>query len=149
MEKERIYTFLSGLNIEFDLVRVQVLGKEEIPSLNETIAIIHGEEGRRGVMMEPQPADGSTLVTKAANLIAVKSNQQQSNAYSNGIGGINKLSEGSRVVNKDSLWCTYCKKPRHSMEKCWKLHGKPSNTKNTSWTATNNQEEGQGQAHLT
>ncbi|GMP32284.1 hypothetical protein CsSME_00006112 [Camellia sinensis var. sinensis] len=44
MEKERIYTFLAGLNIEFDPVRVQVLGKEEIPSHNETIAIIRGEE---------------------------------------------------------------------------------------------------------
>ena len=30
--------------IEFNLVRVQVLGKEEVPSLNEIIAIIHGEE---------------------------------------------------------------------------------------------------------
>lgn len=53
MEKERIYTFLARLNIEFDPVQVQVLGKEEVPSLNETIAIIHGEEGQRGVMMEP------------------------------------------------------------------------------------------------
>ena len=52
MEKERIYTFLARLNIEFDPVQVQVLGKEEVPSLNETIAIIHGE-GQRGVMMEP------------------------------------------------------------------------------------------------
>ena len=53
MEKERIYTFLVKLNIEFDPIRVQVLGKEEIPSLNETIAIIRGEEGRRGVVMGP------------------------------------------------------------------------------------------------
>ena len=27
--------------------------------------------------------------------------------------------------NKDNLWCTYCKKPRHTKEKCWKLNGKP------------------------
>lgn len=52
MEKERIYTFLARLNIEFDPVQVQVLGKEEVPSLNETIAIIRGEEGQRGVMMD-------------------------------------------------------------------------------------------------
>ncbi|RVW77005.1 hypothetical protein CK203_036884 [Vitis vinifera] len=24
--------------------------------------------------------------------------------------------------NKDNLWCTYCKKPRHTKEKCWKLN---------------------------
>ncbi|KAK0587035.1 hypothetical protein LWI29_016362 [Acer saccharum] len=39
MEKYRIYTFLAGLNAKFDLVRVQVLGKEH-RSLNEAIAII-------------------------------------------------------------------------------------------------------------
>ena len=53
MEKERFYTFLIKLNIEFDPIRVQVLGKEEILSLNETIAIIREEEERRGVVMGP------------------------------------------------------------------------------------------------
>ena len=72
---------------------MQVLGKEEVPSLNETITIIHGEEGRRGVMMEPQSTDHSALITKDANPKAVKSNQQQSNTYSNGVGGNNGLSE--------------------------------------------------------
>ncbi|XP_028066305.1 uncharacterized protein LOC114269225 [Camellia sinensis] len=100
-------------------------------------------------MMEPQPADGSALVTKASNPVAVKSDRQQSNAYSSGVGGNNGLPEGSRAGNKDSLWCTYCKKPRHSRERCWKPHGKPSNTKNNPWTAKSNQGGGPGQAHLT
>ena len=26
--------------------------------------------------------------------------------------------------NKDGLWCNYCKKPRHTKEACFKLHGK-------------------------
>ena len=34
VEKDRIYDFLASLNLEFDPVRVQVLGKEELPSLN-------------------------------------------------------------------------------------------------------------------
>ena len=76
------------MNVEFDPIRVQVLGKEEIPSLHETIAIIRGERRmKNSYMMEPQPADGSALVTKAANLRAVKSNQLQLNAYSRGVGG--------------------------------------------------------------
>ena len=45
VENDRIYDFLAGLNIEFDVVRVQILGKEDMPSLNETIAAIHAEEG--------------------------------------------------------------------------------------------------------
>ena len=132
MIKERIYTFLVGLNIEFNPIWVQVLGEEEVPPLNETITIIHGEEGWRGVMMEPQSIDHLALVTKDANPKAVKSNQRQSNTYSNGVGGNNGLSKWSRASNKNSLWCTYWRKPQHTKERCWKLHGKPSNTQNTS-----------------
>ena len=36
VEKERIFEFLACLNLEFDKVQVQVLGKEDLPSLNET-----------------------------------------------------------------------------------------------------------------
>ncbi|XP_028101653.1 uncharacterized protein LOC114300968 [Camellia sinensis] len=45
--------------------------------------------------------------------------------------------------------CTYRKKPQHSRERCWKLYGKPSNTKNTPWTAKSNQGGELVQAHLT
>lgn len=52
VEKDKIYEFLAGLNRVFDLVRVQVLWKEDLPSLNEIIATIRGEESRRGVTVE-------------------------------------------------------------------------------------------------
>ena len=54
IEKDRIYEFLAGLNVEFDAVRVQILGKDELPPLKEVIAIIRAEESRRGVILEPQ-----------------------------------------------------------------------------------------------
>lgn len=59
VEKDRIYDFLAGLNIEFDAVRIQILGKEDLPSLNETIAIVLAEEGRRGVMVDTPTVEGS------------------------------------------------------------------------------------------
>lgn len=40
VEKERIYDFLVGLNLDFDAIRVQVLGMEDLTFLNETIAIV-------------------------------------------------------------------------------------------------------------
>ena len=43
IEKDRVYDFLAGLNPEFDQVRVQILGKEETPSLEETISLIRPE----------------------------------------------------------------------------------------------------------
>ena len=40
VEKDKIYDFLAGLNIEFDPGRFQVLGKEYLPPLNKTISIL-------------------------------------------------------------------------------------------------------------
>lgn len=37
----------------------------------------------------------------------------------------NTKNEQAKVEKKGDLWCTYCNKPRHIWEKCWKLHGKP------------------------
>ncbi|XP_052190500.1 uncharacterized protein LOC127800107 isoform X2 [Diospyros lotus] len=108
VEKERIYDFLAGLNIEFDTVRVQILGKEDLPSLNEVISLIRAEEGRRGIMLEAISGESSALVS-------LKTYNQNKGPR-----------DEKKPVDRDSLWCTFCKKPRHTIEKCWKLHGKPS-----------------------
>ncbi|KAJ0083334.1 hypothetical protein Patl1_30044 [Pistacia atlantica] len=65
IEKDRIYDFLDGLNVEFNQVRVQLLGKEDLPSLNETISIINAEESLRGVMLYSQPVEGSAMLGKS------------------------------------------------------------------------------------
>ncbi|XP_027170584.1 uncharacterized protein LOC113770359 isoform X1 [Coffea eugenioides] len=36
-----------------------------------------------------------------------------------------KTNQTSGQKNREELWCTYCKKPRHTIDQCWKLHGKP------------------------
>ena len=41
--KKSSHEFLVGFNVEFDQIRVQILSKE-LPTLNETIAIIRAEE---------------------------------------------------------------------------------------------------------
>ena len=46
VEKERIFEFLASLNVEYDHKRSQVLGRDQLPSLNETISMIQAEEGR-------------------------------------------------------------------------------------------------------
>ena len=44
IEKDRIYDFFIGLRPKFDQVGVQIFGKEELPSLNETIAIVRAKD---------------------------------------------------------------------------------------------------------
>ena len=63
IEQDRVYDFLVELNPEFDQVRIQILGKQEVPCFNEVVALIREEESRMSVMLEPQ-----TLVAKTEYL---------------------------------------------------------------------------------
>ncbi|RVX23273.1 hypothetical protein CK203_000307 [Vitis vinifera] len=65
-------------------------------------------------MLEPQTLDGLALVAKT------EYSEQGKNDLPKHLGRDNQWKE-----NKDNLWCTYFKKPRHTKEKCWKLNGKP------------------------
>ena len=40
IEQDRVYDFLVGLNPEFDQVRIQILGKQEVSCFNEVVALI-------------------------------------------------------------------------------------------------------------
>lgn len=42
--KERVFDFLACLDAEFDQVVIQILGKEQMPSLNEVFSIVRTEE---------------------------------------------------------------------------------------------------------
>ncbi|KAK2965726.1 hypothetical protein RJ640_025452 [Escallonia rubra] len=44
------------------------------------------------------------------------------------------------------MWCTYCRKPRHTREQCWKLHGKPQSS---HWNAGPRSEKLRSQVHMT
>ncbi|RDX60347.1 hypothetical protein CR513_61511, partial [Mucuna pruriens] len=56
IERGRIFKFLHGLNSEYDPIRVQILGKEKLPSLSET---------QRSIMLDKQSSNiGSSMVTK-------------------------------------------------------------------------------------
>jgi hypothetical protein len=50
--EERAYEFLGKLNSEYDPVRVQIFGKEPLPSLQEVFSYIQNES-RRSTMLHP------------------------------------------------------------------------------------------------
>jgi hypothetical protein len=130
IEQDRVYDFLVGLNCDFDQVRVQILGKEKVPSINEVVAIVRSEESRRGLMLAPPPVESSAmLVEKNSTMIADQKN-----------GG------GTYVEKKgEETWCTYCNKPRHLRENCWKLKGKPPSRQ---WGKKGDLPKKGGQAHM-
>lgn len=82
--------------------------------------------------LESLPANGSAMVAESVK-----------------IGGRTGFETGKndqfKAQNRGDLWCTYCKKPRHTKEKCWKLHGKPPSHE---WGQKGAPPQGKGQAHV-
>lgn len=63
VEQEWIFYFLFGLRDEYDQIRVQILGKEPLPSLRGVYAYVQSEESRRGVMLHSVAQKRFALVT--------------------------------------------------------------------------------------
>ncbi|KAH7516297.1 hypothetical protein FEM48_Zijuj10G0120300 [Ziziphus jujuba var. spinosa] len=94
IEKDRVYDFLAGLNPEFDQVRIQIIGKDCTPSLEETISLIRAEESQRSVMLEPQTMEGSALAAKIDHQDKEKGDlpkfpEQPKSEENSAIGGLN------------------------------------------------------------
>ena len=64
-ERDIIVEFLAGVNTEHDQiqVRVWILGREKLPSLNEVFSMIRSEEHRRIAMFNEFNPEGSTTVS--------------------------------------------------------------------------------------
>lgn len=71
IEQDRVYDFLVGLNPEYDQVRIQILGKEKVPGLNEVVAIIQSEESRRGLMLETPTTESSAMVVEGGTAMVI------------------------------------------------------------------------------
>ena len=106
LEKERVYDFLAGLDVEYDQIRVQVLGRVPFPSLGEAYAIVQQEESRRGAMLHTPPSDRSALIVTPQ-------------------GGKLQTGTSNGANDRESLRCDYCQNTGHTRDFCWKLHGRP------------------------
>ncbi|WVZ04487.1 hypothetical protein V8G54_025293 [Vigna mungo] len=102
VERGRISKFLHGLNHEYDLIQVQILGREKLPSLSEVFFMAKGEETQRVVIL-----DGGDL--------------QQRLCHDNRKGSP-QGNKCRRKVIKD--YCSYYKRFGHTEETCFKLHGR-------------------------
>ncbi|XP_075076576.1 uncharacterized protein LOC142163213 [Nicotiana tabacum] len=118
-EEQKVYQFLMGLNETYLQVRSNILMIKPLPSMSKVYGILLSNEKQRQV---------SSISQFHSN-----SNSASFNA------GVSKQSFPSKVTfnpqkpdnQRSSIICKYCKKPGHSVEKCYKLHGFPQNFKFT------------------
>ncbi|KAI4350951.1 hypothetical protein L6164_005353 [Bauhinia variegata] len=120
-KQDRVFEFLASLNEAFDHVRVQILGRETLPNLNETLYLTRGEESRRDVMLDSTSNADSALIAERRDNRGSKTDSVFNAARRDNRGS---KSDSTKASNRDNLWCTHCKKPKHTRETCFKLHGK-------------------------
>ena len=102
--------FLMGVNESFSQVRSQVLLMDPIPSLRKVYSLMIQEETQRSI-------SNACVVKVDSTVLATKVSTDQVNHVTNLVNFGGK--------GKDIPICTHCGKTRHTVDKCYKLHGFP------------------------
>ncbi|KAK3021699.1 hypothetical protein RJ639_046549 [Escallonia herrerae] len=101
---------IKGLNQDLDEVRGRILGTKPLPSLREAFSEVRREESRKKIMMG---RPGIQNFGESSALAAYGTNYKGSD----------------NQPHKGRPWCDHCRRPGHIKEKCWKIHGKPTDWK--------------------
>ena len=121
VEDERVFEFLAGLNHELDDVRGRILSHKPLPSTREVFSEVRREEKRRLVMLKE-----SGLSAGGPELSALLSKESvPPSPKPEGIG----LGIKGPKPQSGRPWCEHCRKPGHTKDTCWEIHGKPPNWK--------------------
>ncbi|XP_070025296.1 uncharacterized protein [Nicotiana sylvestris] len=120
-EAPKLIQFLSGLNKIYSIVKSNILMMSLVPSVEKAYSILIRDEKQREIN------SGSYLFSSDSTSFI---------AYSNSNSGPNQPNTTrnfTQRVNfepmKTTLSCKYCKKPGHTVGKCYKIHGFPQDFK--------------------
>ncbi|XP_043687765.1 uncharacterized protein LOC122638984 [Telopea speciosissima] len=106
-DKFRVYTFLTGLNVEYDQLRSQVLSRSPFSTLEQAYFMIQLADTRHSTMLPTTQPERSALISSRGNSSSTSTRSS---------------------FEKEPLKCTHCGKERHTVDFCWKLHGRPSDS---------------------
>lgn len=136
-QDRRLIQFLMGLNEIYTVVRGSILMMSPLPTMAQAFAILAQEERQREVKPHNRLNLDSTSLNVVANTAGTSSAMVNaaSTSYRTNYTGMThpqyRNSGGSRPPNKLNLICDYCRKPGHTKDKCYRLHGFPQNFKFT------------------
>ena len=113
-QMEYAMSFLMGLNENFAQVRGQLLLMDPLPPINKVFSLISQEEKQRKVGSQSTPTTEMAFAMKSEN--SKKAVVSNSNNFNN---------RGNKPFNNNRPFCTHCKYHRHTVERCYKIHGYP------------------------
>ncbi|XP_009762103.2 uncharacterized protein [Nicotiana sylvestris] len=104
LQDGRLIQFLMGLNDIYSAMRSNILMFTPLPSINQAYSLLIQDE-KKGKFMLHNTLSGNQ--------------QTYFQKYANGEGKFKANLEGK----KSNLLCNYCKKPGHSIDKCYRIIG--------------------------
>ncbi|XP_019224191.1 PREDICTED: uncharacterized protein LOC109205890 [Nicotiana attenuata] len=111
-QDRRLIQFLMGLNETYTVVRGSILMMNPLPSIAQAFSLLIQEERQR----EINPSIHLALESLALNANTIRPRTFRTN-----------YSPNNNHNNRNRPFCDYCKRPGHTKEKCYKLHGYPQN----------------------
>ncbi|KAH0722970.1 hypothetical protein KY289_006014 [Solanum tuberosum] len=140
----RLVQFLMGLNDSYCSARGNILMISPLPTIGNAYALLMLEEKQREMQITPKYSGESSSFIAAKYLgessssIATGQNGGSQRTYSSDPKGQRFSTENKKY----ELTCRYCKKPGHTIDKCFKIHGFPSNFKFTKQRSFPNSVQG-------
>nr|XP_017233396.1 PREDICTED: uncharacterized protein LOC108207464 [Daucus carota subsp. sativus] len=114
-QKHRIIQFMMKLGDKFSTIRGNVLMQQPLPKLPAVFRLFEQEEKHQEI---------AHLGTNTESLACLADNTKQT--YASRLMSGNKNSGTSSNAKKNSRYfCTHCKIPGHSIERCFKINGYP------------------------
>nr|XP_033512814.1 uncharacterized protein LOC117277503 [Nicotiana tomentosiformis] len=112
-EAQKLIQFLSELNKTYSTVKSNILMMSPVPSMEKAYFILIRDEKQRKINSGSQSfsPDSTSFITNS------NSGPSQSNTTRNFTQRVNF------EPRRTTLSCKYCKKPGHTVDKCYKLHG--------------------------
>ncbi|KAH0715981.1 hypothetical protein KY285_008848 [Solanum tuberosum] len=143
-QDRRLIHFQMGLNEMHTVVRGNFFMMNTLPSMAQDFAILSQEEKQKEVKPHNYTALDSTSlnVFASSNNVAgskgPKTNFNSNRGNTGGYGNSNtNVFRGNSSTGRSSLFCDFCKKTGHTKDRCYKLHGYPTNSKFSKGKSSN------------
>ena len=122
-QNQKLLQFLMGLNDDYNSIRGNILMMSPLPTISQVYSMLVQEEKQREIRSSGHFLGDSASLAVEAYKPTFAHKRRQENANSR----FDKTEP--RRAGQSNLFCSYCKKPGHSVDKCYRLHGFPPNFK--------------------
>ena len=116
--RDKVYIFLLGLNSAFENLRGQIFNRPSKVSLEDVITLAIHEESK--LKLQNKLRQG--LDQRSNSAFVGHSHDKRVQPTSQ----LKRAWKSQTPDQKDSLWCTHCKKKRHTKETSSDIHGRPN-----------------------